>query len=73
MSSELDTEDELIGVLTHIVAPFGSAIWAAVELVDGAIPMAELGLLVILMGGLFLAFRNTIGMIDKRLNSEVAR
>ena len=73
MSESRSSGSELIRTLTHIVVPTVSAVLAAVELVDGAIPIAELGFLVVLMGGVFFAFRNSIAMLDDRLNSEVPR
>ena len=73
MSAERDSDGGLIRVMTHIVTPAGCAALAAVELVDGAIPAAELGLAVILMAGLFFAFRNSIAMLDDRLNNGVPR
>ena len=73
MSSEDELGDEAIRVLIRVVLPLGSSVLAAVELVDGAAPLVELGFVGILAGGIFLAFRNSIAMLDGRLNSEVPR
>ena len=71
--SQDDFSREFTRVMTWVVAPAGTAMWAATELVGGVAQIVELPMLALLMVAAFIAFRSSVRMADDRLNEGVAQ
>lgn len=66
------SSEETVRLLTHVVAPAGTGIWAFTQAGQATEPAVGWGLLALAAGGLFLAFRSTINIADDRLNGGAA-